>query len=128
MFGENITMDQLDETTLRIGSIYKLGKAVVQITEPRQPCFKLGIRFESQKVIKEFVTHGSSGTYVAVLKEGEVQTGDAMILQEEAQNPLTVKQLYQLLLLPQKDKTLLKLAVDNPFIKDSKREKLEKYL
>ena len=57
MFGENLTVDGLDEHQLQIGAVYTLGEATVQITEPRQPCYKLGIKFGTQKVIIEFLEY-----------------------------------------------------------------------
>ena len=58
MFGENLTVEGLDENNLQIGAVYQLGKTIVQITEPRQPCYKLGIKFGTQKVIVEFLKYG----------------------------------------------------------------------
>ena len=55
MFGENITLDNIDETIIRIGNIYQVGNAIVQISEPRIPCFKLGYKFNAQLIIKEFI-------------------------------------------------------------------------
>ena len=59
MFGENITVKDLDESQLFIGDIYKLGNALVQITQPREPCFKLAHKFGSNTVLKQFIDHVS---------------------------------------------------------------------
>ena len=128
MFGENLTVEGLDETKLRIGSIYKLGSALVQITQPREPCFKLGIRFGSQDILKEFIDHGFPGTYVRVLEEGNVSKGDAMELVEESGSTLTIHEFYRLLFSKEKDQKLVKLAIDNDALPPGKREKLEKFL
>jgi MOSC domain-containing protein YiiM len=76
MFGENLTVSNLDETNILIGNIYKVGDTLLQITQPREPCFKFAHKFGNQKVLKQFINHGFPGTYVRVLKEGIVTTGD----------------------------------------------------
>lgn len=128
MFGENLTIEGLDEAKLRIGSIYNIGTALVQITQPREPCFKLGIRFGTQQVLKEFIDHGQSGTYVKILKKGLVKKGDTMQLQEEATSSLTIKQFFDLLFAKQKDKELIHLAIANEALPAYKRERLKKWL
>jgi len=128
MFGENLTVDGLDEKKLQIGSVYGLGEAVVQISEPRQPCYKLGIKFGTQKVILEFLEYGHPGTYVRILKEGNVRTGDSLVLQEEGPNALTVAQYNTLVNQKEKDRTLISLAIANDSIRQAKRELLKKHL
>ena|SRR5690606_2916181 len=128
MFGENLSVKGLDERKLRIGSIYRLGSALVQITHPREPCFKLGIRFGEPKIIREFIDHGHSGTYIRILERGKVATGDRMELQEESTNPLTTHQFFQWLFAKEKDKELLLLALANEGLSPSKREGLKKWI
>jgi MOSC domain-containing protein YiiM len=124
MFGENLTVNGLDETKLVIGAIYKVGSALIQITEPREPCFKLGVKFGSQKVVKQFVNHGFPGTYVRVLEEGYVKTGDIFRLIEQGTNNLTTQQYYQLLFSKDKNQEHLALAITNDAIRLKKRDKL----
>ncbi len=128
MFGENITIKDLDEATLRVGSIYKIGECKVQITAPREPCYKLGIRFGNQNILKKFIDHQSPGTYIKVLEEGYVKEGDTFLLLQESENSLTIKQLYHLLYTRDKNKELLKIAIDNPLLSESKKKKFKKYL
>ena len=68
MFGENLTALDMDDSQLYIGSIYAVGDAQIQITTPREPCYKLGVKFGNQRVIEQFVSHGYPGTYVRVLQ------------------------------------------------------------
>lgn len=124
MFGENLTVNGLDETKLVIGAIYKVGSALIQITEPREPCFKLGVKFGSQKVVKQFVNHGFPGTYVRVLEEGYVKAGDIFTLVEQGTNNLTTQQYYQLLFSKDKNQEHLALAINNEAIRLKKRDKL----
>ena len=128
MFGENLTVEGLKEDELHIGSIYKLGTATVQITEPRQPCYKLGIKFGTQLVIKEFINYGHPGTYIKILEEGEVQKGDSLVLIEDNQGAITTKQYNELVNSRKKDLAIVKLAIANDGIRKEKREKLEKLL
>ncbi|MFD2101743.1 MOSC domain-containing protein [Flagellimonas iocasae] len=128
MFGENLTIEGLNEAQLKIGSIYKLGSALVQITQPREPCFKLGIRFGSQEILKEFIDHGFPGTYIRILEVGKVATGDRMELVEESKSPLTTQEFYQLLFSKEKNREHLKLAIANDALPPGKRERLEKLL
>jgi MOSC domain-containing protein YiiM len=127
MFGENLTIQGLDESQIRIGSIYRLGTALVQITQPREPCYKLGIRFKDQNMIKQFIDQGFPGTYVRVLESGTVKTGDSMELSKASETPLTVQEFYKLLYAKTKDSHVLRLALQNEAIPKSKREKLKKW-
>lgn len=93
MFGENITVDGLDEKNIKIGSIYRLGSAIIQISRTRQPCFKLGIRFGDQNMVKQFIDSLRSGVYVRVIESGNVSVGDTFILEKEHQDGITVTEL-----------------------------------
>ena len=111
MFGENLTVEGLDESNIYIGDIYKLGSSLVQVSQPREPCFKLGIRFGSQQILKQFIDHAYPGTYLIILKEGEVKPGDSFKLVERKQNKLSTRDLFRLIFSTEKDAELLKEAV-----------------
>lgn len=128
MFGENLTVEGLDETQIRVGNIYKLGTSLVQVTQPREPCYKLGVRFQNQSILKKFIDYGLPGTYLKVLEEGLVKKGDAMELVEESKNELTVSQFYQLLYSRNKPKELLHLFMTNSAVPEYKKEKFKKFL
>jgi MOSC domain-containing protein YiiM len=95
MFGENLTVEGLDEASLMLGDIYFLGTAIIQISEPRRPCSILGIRLGTQKIVKEFHQSNFPGVYVRVLKKGEVKNGDLLILKDRSEN-LSIKDAYSL--------------------------------
>lgn len=78
MFGENLTLDGLDEAEVCVGDTFKLGEATLEAVQPRQPCFKLGIRFDDPGMVKRFLRSGRSGVYFRVIDEGRVQAGDTM--------------------------------------------------
>ena len=128
MFGENLTIAGLEESQIRIGDIYKLGDALVQISQPREPCYKLGIRFKTQNIIRQFIDRSHPGTYVRILEEGLVSQGDSMVLVKQSENSLTTQQFYDLLFAKEKSRELLHLAINNQALPLKKRESLEKYV
>ena len=128
MFGENLTVSGFDEIQILIGNIYKVGNALVQITQPREPCFKFGVKFGNQNVLKQFIEHGYPGTYLRVLEEGTVKTGDDFKIIESAQNSLSVFDFFKLLFAKEKNQMVLKAAIQNEAIPTSKRNKLKAYL
>lgn len=128
MFGENLTVDGLNEDEICIGDVFSLGSTVVQVSQPREPCFKLGIRFGSQQILKEFISYGYPGTYVRVLSEGRVSAGDSLILIKASENKLSVKQFFELLYAKKKDPKIVQLAINNAALPLKKREKLRRYL
>ena len=128
MFGENLTVEALDESKIYVGDIYELGSSLVQVSQPREPCFKLGIRFGSQQILKQFIDHAYPGTYVSVLREGEVRPGDSLKLVERKQDRLTIRDLFRLIFNPDLDVELLQEAVGNDAIPIKKREKFKKQL
>jgi len=97
MFGENITIEGMIESDLYIGDIFQIGNAKIQISQPRQPCYKLGIRFNSQKIIKEYISSPYPGTYVRVLENGNVKSGDEMKLIQRSNIPVNVVELFNLI-------------------------------
>jgi len=128
MFGENLTVLGMDESLIRIGDIYKIGTALVQVSLPREPCYKLGIRFNDQNILKQYVDHAYPGTYVRILEEGKVSTDDELHLVEQSENTLTVKQCFEVILARKKNPELVRLAIVNPSLPEYKRERLKKYL
>lgn len=75
-FGENLTTEGLLETDVRIGDRFRVGTAVLQVTQPRMPCFKLGVRFNLGSMVKLFWKSGRSGIYFSIVEEGDVAAGD----------------------------------------------------
>jgi MOSC domain-containing protein YiiM len=76
IFGENFTTDGLLENSVHLGDRFLVGSAEVVVTQPRLPCYKLGVRFDSDDMVKRFLASGRSGFYLAVTREGEVGAGD----------------------------------------------------
>ncbi len=88
VFGENLTTLGLIETEAHVGDRYRIGTAEFVVTEPRQPCFKLGIRFNRTDIIKRFAKSGRSGFYLAIEKTGDLGAGDEIeFLSRETNQP-----------------------------------------
>lgn len=128
MLGENLTVKGLDEKQLFIGDIYKLGNALVQITQPREPCFKFAYKFGSNSVLKQFIDHGFSGTYVRVLEEGDVNVNDTFQLVERQPNGVSVFQLFELLYAENKNKTHIEKLINNDALPQRLVKRLEFYM
>ncbi|MFC2109081.1 MOSC domain-containing protein [Bacteroidota bacterium] len=97
MFGENISVEGLQETELHIGDVFKVGEAVVAVSEPREPCSKLGMRFNDGGMVKKFWKTTKCGAYFRVLTLGEVKAGDELILIEKHAENKSVAEIYQAL-------------------------------
>ena len=76
MFGENLTTEGLFEDTVNVGDRFRIGEAEIMATEPRLPCYKLGIKFGRPDILRMFLQSRRTGFYFAVLKEGAVKAGD----------------------------------------------------
>ncbi|MGA3295087.1 MAG: MOSC domain-containing protein [Candidatus Acidiferrales bacterium] len=90
MFGENLTTEGLLEEDACIGDHFRVGEAVVKVTQPRIPCFKLGIRFGRPDIVKRFLASRRSGIYFSVLEEGLVNAGDAIERIHESENRISI--------------------------------------
>src|SRR5438045_8472598 len=93
MFGENVTVEGLLDDTVHIGDRFRMGSAEVMVTQPRVPCYKLGIKFGRDDIIKRFLASGFTGFYLAVLEEGEVAAGHAITLIERDQHRVKVSDI-----------------------------------
>jgi MOSC domain-containing protein YiiM len=96
MFGENFTTEGLVEDSLHLGDRFSVGSAEVVVTQPRLPCYKLGIRFESDEMVKRFLAGARTGFYLAVLREGEVGAGDAIQLLSSDPHAVPVSEITRL--------------------------------
>lgn len=79
IFGENFTLDRFQEESIQLGDRFSVGSAEVMVTQPRLPCYKLGIRFGADEMVKRFFESGRTGFYLAVMREGEVGAGDDVV-------------------------------------------------
>jgi MOSC domain-containing protein YiiM len=96
MFGENFTTEGLLEDQVNIGDVFQIGSSEVVATQPRMPCYKLGVKFGRIDIVRQFMESKLTGIYFRVLKEGEVGVGDAIKLISRDANNVTVKDIVQL--------------------------------
>ena len=96
VFGENFTTDGLLEESVHLGDRFSVGSAEVFVTQPRLPCYKLGIRFQSDDMVKRFFASRRTGFYVAVAREGEVGRGDEITLIARDPNGVPVSEITRL--------------------------------
>ncbi len=96
MFGENLTTEGILEDMFNIGDQFQIGSARVMMTQPRMPCYKLGVRFGRTDIIRKFLVSGRPGFYFRVLKEGEVGAVDPIELISRDKNNITVKDIVRL--------------------------------
>lgn len=94
-FGENLTVAGLSEEEVIIGDRYRIGTAVVTVTQPRLPCFKLGIRFGDDKFPQRFLNSGRLGMYLRVEEEGALQCGDTFDLVHRPEHGISLHNLWQ---------------------------------
>jgi len=96
MFGENLTIKGLQEESVHIGDSFQVGSAELMVTQPRLPCYKLGLKFGRDDILKRFLQSGLTGFYFAVLKEGEVAAGDPIRLLQRDEHQVKVADITRL--------------------------------
>jgi MOSC domain-containing protein YiiM len=111
-FGENLTTAGVTERDLHIGDRLRVGSAEFVVTQPRTPCFKLGIRFGRADMVRRFQQSGRSGFYLAVVQEGHLTAGDDIVIVARDPAGVTVADIVSLIGSRSKDQRLLRAASD----------------
>ena len=96
IFGENFTTEGLLEDSIHLGDQFSIGSAEAIVTQPRLPCYKLGVRFQSDDMVRRFLASGRTGFYLAVAREGEVGAGDEIEVMARDPNGVSVSELTRL--------------------------------
>lgn len=122
MFGENLTIEGLNETEIQIGAQYKIGEAIIEVSQPRQPCMKFGIRMETQTILKQFINTTYSGVYVRVLQNGLVKAGDRLELIKAQPNAPTIADAFFCLYQPELKRSTLDKLFNCDALADSCKE------
>ncbi len=112
MFGENLTVEGLREDELNIGDRFAIGSAEFQVTQPRLPCSKLGIKFGRADMVKRFLHSRRTGFYLRVVKEGEVGAGDAITLLSRDLGNVTVADITRLYAFERNNASLLRRLLE----------------
>ena len=97
-FGENFTTEGLLEDAIYLGDRFSIGSTEVVVTQPRLPCYKLGMRFQSDAMVKRFLASRRSGFYLAVVREGEVGLGDEIKEISRDPNRVSISEIIRLYL------------------------------
>jgi len=128
VFGENFTTTGLLEETLHIGDRVRIGSAEFVVTQPRMPCYKLGLKFGRTDIIRRFLQSERSGFYFAVLEEGEVGTGDQFELIEQNEQGVKVSDITRLYARDKENVALLQRAIQVEALPESWRSHFQKQL
>ncbi|MFL5484991.1 MAG: MOSC domain-containing protein [Gemmatimonadaceae bacterium] len=127
-FGENLTTDGLAETEVGIGDRLQIGSAEFVVTQPRMPCFKLGIRFDRADMVKRFLRSGRSGFYLRVLKEGDVGVGDTITFTRREPYAVSVADIVTLYTADDRNDDLLRRAAESQDLPENWRDYFRKQL
>jgi MOSC domain-containing protein YiiM len=121
-FGENLTTEGLSESALRIGDRLSIGSAEFLVTQPRLPCFKLGVRFRRSDMVKRFHRSGRTGFYLAVLREGLISAGDRIDVLSAEGLSITVADIVRLYTADGAEQGLLRRASELGALPEGWRE------
>ncbi|TAH35510.1 MAG: MOSC domain-containing protein [Planctomycetota bacterium] len=127
-FGENLTTEGLLEGEVRIGDRLRAGSAELVVTQPRMPCYKLGVRFDRPTIVKQFLQSRRSGFYLAVVAEGEVAAGDPIEWRGRQEDGLTVAEIVELYASDAENQELLRRAAGLAALPEDWREYFRKRL
>lgn len=127
-FGENLTTEGLLETATRIGDVLRIGSAECVVTQPRMPCYKLGIRFGDPDMVRRFLDSGRNGFYLSVSREGDVSGGDPIAYLRREEDSMTVADIVALRLARPADPQLLRRAIELPALAQVWRDSFRKRL
>lgn len=127
-FGENLTSEGLLESEVMIGDRIQVGSAEFLVTQPRMPCFKLGIRFGREDMVKRFLQSRRTGFYLAVLREGDVGAGDRIEFTARDDHGVSVADIAALYTRDSENQELLRRAVEAPALPEGWREYFQKRL
>ena len=126
MFGENFTTEGMFESEINIGDRFRIGSAEVMVTQPRMPCYKLGIRFGRTDIIKRFLASERTGFYLSVLKEGEVGVDDEFELLDKNASGVRVVDVTRLYGSDKQNVDLLRRAIATEALPENWKEYFRK--
>jgi MOSC domain-containing protein YiiM len=127
-FGENFTSEGILEDQVTIGDRLRIGSAEFMVTQPRMPCFKLGIRFNRRDMVKRFLESRRSGFYLSVIREGEVENGNAIEFIEKQKTGVTITDIVNLYTIDSENQELLRRAIELAALPQSWKDYFRKRL
>ncbi|PWU69812.1 MOSC domain-containing protein [Gracilibacillus dipsosauri] len=126
--GENLAVESLDEQRVCIGDTYRFGEAVIQVAQPRRPCWKPARRYRIMDFALQIQETGRTGWYFRVLEEGYVQAEQELILLERPYPKWTIAQCNEVMYRKKDDLALVEELASCPFLAESWKETLSKRL
>jgi MOSC domain-containing protein YiiM len=127
LFGENLTTEGLTDDNILIGNIYQLGSVYLKAIQPRFPCYKINIRFNSESMVQQFTNEAKNGTYFSVVQEGTLQAGDTIELVEASKHKITIQQLVEAYYNKGTDKDILYQILAIEFLPERLRKAFQSY-
>jgi MOSC domain-containing protein YiiM len=121
-FGENLTVERLTESEIRVGDVLRIGTAEFVVTQPRLPCYKLNVRFQRPDMVKRFLRGGRTGFYLRVIKEGYLTAGDAIEVVPTDRSAIRVTEVVTLYTKKEDNSELLQRALATPALPQSWRD------
>ena len=128
LVGENLTIDDFDESEINIGDRFKINECILQVSQPRIPCYKIGIKMNSREFPKMFSQSGLLGSYLRVIEDGDIIAGDEIQKIHHEENSMSLKDIANLLFVDIKNVGLMKKALDINALTEEIKEKFRERL
>lgn len=127
-FGENFTVEGMREDVVHVGDVFRIGDALLEVSQPRVPCYKLELRLGVSPFVKRFMESNRVGYYLRVLEEGEVGAGDPVEQVKEGPERMTVEEVHRLLYFDKEKEAGAARAIRIPALSPGWRGSFEKIL
>ena len=124
-FGENFTVEGMPDDQIHVGDVFRVGDALLEVTQPRVPCYKLGIKMEDHRFPKRFLASERPGFYFRVLEEGEVGAGDIIEQVKFGPEQMTVREIHHLLFFDTNNVEVARRALLIPALSPGWRDSFE---
>ena len=128
LVGENLTISSFDESEINIGDRFQINDCILQVSQPRIPCYKIGIKMNSRDFPKMFSQSGLLGTYFRVVQEGSIEEGDEIEKIHSEENSMSIKDISTILFVDLKNIDLMKKALDIKSLTEEIKEKFRERL
>ena len=128
LVGENLTIDDFDEKLIKIGDEFEVGSCIFQVSQPRIPCYKIGIKMNSRDFPKKFSSSGLLGSYLRVVKTGSIKNGDELKLVKTDNGSLSLYEISDILFNDIKNIEKMKAALDLKYLTEEIKERFRERL
>jgi len=128
LVGENLTIDDFNESEINIGDQFKINECILQVSQPRIPCYKIGIKMNSRDFPKMFSQSGLLGSYLRVIKDGDITAGDEIQKIHDEENSMSLKDIANILFVDIKNIELMKKALNIDTLTEEIKEKFRERL